>query len=41
LTPLTNTLAIDGEFFSCSVDTGFILALPRGPWTWQCRRSFW
>ena len=25
---LTNTLAIDGEFLSCSVDAGFVLALP-------------
>jgi len=24
LTPLVNTLVIDGEFFSCSVDTGFV-----------------
>jgi len=23
-----NTLAIDGKFLSCSVDAGFILALP-------------
>ena len=28
LTPLMNTFAINGEFLSCSVDTGFILALP-------------
>jgi len=28
LTPLANTLAIDGKFLSCSVDTGFILAFP-------------
>ena len=28
LTPLVDTLAIVGEFLSCSVDTGFILALP-------------
>ena len=27
-TPLANTLAIDGEFLSCSVDAGFILMLP-------------
>ena len=37
LTLLTNTLAIDGKFLSCSMDAGFILALPQGPWTWQCR----
>ena len=37
LTPLANMLAIDGEFLSCSMDTGFIHALPWGPWTWQCR----
>ena len=28
LTPLVNMLAIDGEFLSCSVDAGFVLALP-------------
>jgi len=28
LTPLANTLAIYGEFLSCSVDAGFVLALP-------------
>jgi len=28
LAPLANTLVIDGEFFSCSVEAGFILALP-------------
>ena len=28
LTLVTNMLVIDGEFLSCSVDTGFILALP-------------
>jgi len=28
LTPLANTLAIDKEFLSCSVDAGFVLALP-------------
>ena len=27
LTPLTNTLAIDGEFLSCSMASGFVLAL--------------
>ena len=27
-TPLANTLVIDGEFLSYSVDTGFLLALP-------------
>ena len=27
LTPLINTLAIDGKFFSSSVDAGFIRAL--------------
>jgi len=37
LTPLANTLAIDGEFLSWSMDAGFVLALPQGPWTWQCR----
>ena len=26
-----------GEFLSCSMDAGFVLALPQGPWTWQCR----
>jgi len=31
LTPHANTLAIDGEFLSCSMDAGFVLALPRGP----------
>ena len=36
LTPLADTLAIDGKFLSCSVDAGSVLALPRGPWTWQC-----
>jgi len=34
--PLADTLAIDGEFLSCSVDAGSVLALPRGSWTWQC-----
>jgi len=29
--------SIDGKFLSCSMDTGFVLVLPRGPWTWQCR----
>jgi len=28
LTPLANTLVIVGEFLSCSVDIGFVLALP-------------
>ena len=28
LTPLTDTLAIVGKFLSCSVDAGFVLALP-------------
>ena len=28
LTPLTNALVIGGEFLSCSVDAGFVLALP-------------
>jgi len=28
LTPLVNTLVVNGEFLSCSVDAGFILALP-------------
>jgi len=28
LTPLANTLAIDGEFLSCSVDAGYVVALP-------------
>jgi len=28
LTPLASTLAIDSEFLSCSVDAGFVLALP-------------
>ena len=37
LIPLVNTLVIDSEFLSCSMDAGFVLALPRGPWTWQCR----
>jgi len=27
----SNTLAIDSEFLSCSVDAGFVLALPWGP----------
>ena len=27
-TPLTDTLAIVSEFLSCSVDAGFVLALP-------------
>ena len=31
LTPLANTLAIDCEFLSCSMDAGFVLALPWGP----------
>jgi len=37
LTLHANTLAIDGEFLSCSMDAGFVLVLPRGPWTWQCK----
>jgi len=28
LTPLGSTLAIVGEFLSCSVDAGFVLVLP-------------
>jgi len=28
LTPLADTLVIVGEFLSCSVDAGFVLALP-------------
>ena len=28
LIPLANTLAIVGKFLSCSVDAGFVLALP-------------
>ena len=28
LIPLANMLMIDGDFFSCSVDAGFILVLP-------------
>jgi len=28
LTPLANTLVIVGEFLNCSVDAGFVLALP-------------
>ena len=28
LTPLAYTLAIVGEFLSCSVDAGFVLGLP-------------
>ena len=32
LTPLANTLAIDQEMFSGSVDAGFVLALPFAGW---------
>ena len=39
---LTNIFAIDGEFLSCSVNTGFFSCIATPPWTWQCTwcRSF-